>query len=292
MLAEATQLQQQLLAAQNSDGGWPYQRGDSWTEPSALALIASYAYGLTGEPFERGLRWLTAQQRADGGWPPNRQVDISTSVTSLVTIALLPIPDFQSAAGKAAHWTMKQVYPDRLSAGLLLARMLRLPSAQAPGSVPWFPGTAGWVTPTSMSIIALSQVARVRDSSYLSTLVRESQSFLLSRRCVDGGWNHGGANIRSEDATSYPETTGIALLALSSLPNRQLTRPLALAERFLQTPESLEGLCWLQMGLRANGRSVSDVSSAQPPRTSRDIALRLLALASVDGRYSLMTGRA
>jgi len=48
------------------------------------------------------------------------------------------------------------------------------------------------------------------------------------------GWNHGGSSFRSENATSYPETTGLALLALSDVPDPAFH----LAEAFLQHQRS------------------------------------------------------
>ena len=155
--------------------------------------------------------------------------------------------------------------------------------------MPWFPGTAGWVVPTSLSVIALSQAARIGNGNF-AELARESQQYLLSRRCVDGGWNYGGSNTRSEDAASYPETTGIALLALASLPKDQLSVPLHVGEKFLEASQSLEGLSWLQMGLRANGRLALEPATIPPARTTRDICLRLLALAFGTGRSSPFQG--
>jgi hypothetical protein len=283
---EIQRLLQQLTAAQNADGGWSYKltetwRGgvSSWTEPTALALIACHAWSIVSESYLRGLQWLVEDQRPDGGWAPNRTVDASTSVTSLALLALLPSKDHHAAAVKATQWTSKQVYTDGFSPALLLARLLHLPPAHAPGSVAWFPGTAGWVIPTAMSILALSQASQVLNLPQLSSLAAQSQAYLLSRRCVDGGWNHGGTNTRSEEANSYPETTGIALLALSSLPPAQLADPLRFGQQLLSSPESLEGLSWLQMGMAANRQETPDPATIGPPRTSRDAALRLLALA-------------
>ena len=273
-MIEVQRLQQQLAAAQNPDGGWSYQRlatpsgrASSWTEPTALALTALHAWGVASESYQRGLQWLAENQRPDGGWAPNRTVDASTAVTSLALLALLPSKDHHAAAAKATQWAAKQVYTDGFSPALLLARLLRLPPAHAPGSVAWFPGTAGWVMPTAMSILALSHASQVLNLPELSSLVAASQTYLLSRRCIDG------------DATSYPETTGIALLALSSRPAAELAAPLRFGQQLLNSPESLEGLSWLQMGLAANHQATPDPAEIEPPRTSRDASLRLLALA-------------
>ena len=89
-----------LAGKQNRDGGWPYVRGASWTEPTVYAVLALLAAGET-EPAGRGLRWILATGRPDGGWPPQAGVDQSTWVTALV--ALLPPEQLGAAAHAARH---------------------------------------------------------------------------------------------------------------------------------------------------------------------------------------------
>jgi hypothetical protein len=217
-------------------------------------------------------------------------VDFSTSVTSLAALAFLQTRRYHPQAEKAVSWTQRQVYSDHLTLGLLLSRVTGQPPAHAPGSVPWYPGTAGWVIPTSLSVVALEEAGRIWKTSQFSATVRQSQEYLLSRRCPDGGWNHGGSNTRSESAGSYPETTGVALMALSSAPPEQLTAPLALGEALLKNPESLEGLSWLQMGLLANRKIAPDPTSIRlQPRNAREAALRMLALAAREGRPTFLS---
>ena len=213
-MAEAQDLVQRLLTSQNSDGGWSYQKGTSWAEPTALSVLAlqSIKDSSNQSSIQRGISWLISQQRSSGGWAPTAAVDECTSVTSLVTLAILR--DALIALEKALDWTARQVYRNDLSLGLMLAKFFDLPPAHAPGSVPWYPGTAGWVMPTSFSVLALSRAARERDQPRLLALAQQSCSYLFGRRCIDNGWNHGGSKTRSEDASSYPETTGLALLAL------------------------------------------------------------------------------
>src|SRR5947207_15969319 len=76
-----------LLSKQNRDGGWPYVRGTSWTEPTVYAVLALAAAG-EHSAAGRGLNWLRARQLRDGGWPPQAGFDESNWVTALV--ALLP----------------------------------------------------------------------------------------------------------------------------------------------------------------------------------------------------------
>jgi hypothetical protein len=254
-MAEVGELQRHLLASQNPDGGWPFLKGSSWTEPTALALLALRLHDHSPPARQAAASWLERRQNTDGGWRPNDAVPASTWVTSL---AILVLPNVGKQAGV---WLSKHIY-------------------SKDGGCPWFPGTAGWVMPTATSILALSRL----DSASFASQIEKGRRFLLSRRCRDGGWNHGGSSFRSENANSYPETTGLALLALTGVPPGQLTPALRLGEDFLKNPGSTEGLSWLQMGLVAQGRKLEDSQPSFQPRTIRDISLRLLALAALDGK--------
>ena len=90
-----------LLGKQNLDGGWPYMRGVSWTEPTAYAVLALLAAGRQTEA-ERGLRWIRSLQRPDGGWPTQAAITDSAWVTALVT--LLPPEALGAQAHRKAIW--------------------------------------------------------------------------------------------------------------------------------------------------------------------------------------------
>ncbi len=226
-MAEVDELQRELLSRQNGDGGWGYQNATSWTEPTALALLALEASKASGTAHDRGCKWLLRHQRKDGGWPPNPSVAISTSVTSFASLALSAQFHSSAAYDAALHWIVSQIKPDLGPIGKLEFRLGRLPDVEATaGGSPWFPGTAAWVAPTCMTILALSAAARLGNRPILKNEITRGQQYLLSRRCFDGGWNHGGTQYRSERAESYPETTGMALVALQGLPSAELARSL------------------------------------------------------------------
>jgi hypothetical protein len=254
-MAEVDELQRQLLASQNRDGGWPFAKGSSWTEPTALALLALRLHDRSPGVCQAAAYWLERRQNANGGWRPNDAVPASTWVTSLAILAL------PSPGPRAGDWLTEHVY-------------------KKSGGSCWFPGTASWVTPTAMAILALSRL----DQRRFSAPIEQSRQFLLNRRCRDGGWNHGGSSFRSENAVSYPETTGLALLALAGVPPERLTTALRLSEDFLKNPGSVEALSWLQMGLAAQGRKIQDSQAQLRPRNIRDISLRLLGLAALEGQ--------
>ncbi len=291
-MEEASGLVQRLLITQNSDGGWSYTKGNSWAEPTALSLLALEAQrdnppGIAAH--ERGAEWLLAHQKLSGGWSPSPAVEECTTVTSLVALALLSLirrgQAYERSVEAALRWSADQVYSDSFSFGLLLSQTLNLPPAHAPGSVPWYPGTAGWVTPTALTAVSLAIAARKKkDHKEFQQLAKRCCSYLLSRRCVDEGWNHGGSKTRSEDATSYPETTGVALLALRVAAIEQPAAAVQLARKFASNPGSVEGLSWIQLALQDSSETVSDPPIVPKPRTNRDCALRLIALSARQGR--------
>ena len=289
-MPEAAELLQGLLRAQNVDGGWSYRKGSSWTEPTAFALLAlglCSRLGLhrnatcynTGTSAARASTWLRHHQRSDGGWPPHPSVEVSTSVSSL---ALLALPDDTLAPDRrrqAVDWILQQIKPEPGPASRFVLGIARLPQQQPPGGSPWFPATAAWIGPTALSAISLSAAAHRDDDPKLLPAVQKAKQYLLATRCNDHGWNHGGSKFRSQNAESYPEMTGLALLALDGVPASELNRSLDRAEAFLPAPGSSEALSWLQLGLVRHGRNASNAATGFPCRTTREVALRLLALA-------------
>ncbi|MCU1339155.1 MAG: hypothetical protein JWO19_4736 [Bryobacterales bacterium] len=283
---------EELLARQNQDGGWSYGRvGSSWTEPTCYALLALAAGEVypSGSPpaveaARRGVQWLSSRQRQDGGWAPRESVDESTWVTALVLL----LPPEQAAAvdrARASRWLLEQTGRE---SGWIFRLRLRLlgvrpdPTEQFEGW-PWYPGTAAWVSPTALTLLALQKFNHSAGDPLVQKRLEEGSSFLLARRCRDGGWNHGSTSALGYDSDSYPETTGLALLALHGTAESQMGTALEVAERHLRESRSLEATSWLALGLLAHGRSPS-VGSVMPHQGTVAVSVAALAEAARRGR--------
>ena len=268
-------------ARQNPDGGWAYGNGASgtaisWVEPTALVLLAQSATEAT-PAYSRGLEFLKSLQRSDGGWSPQAAVTESTWITSLA--ALLPEqllgPD---RVEKARDWMVGQTGRESGWRWKLTQR-INGNKEEFPDGWPWFPGAAAWVIPTSYGILAFEKALRRRDNSKFRERLEAGRRFLLSHMCADGGWNHGGNKALGRDGNSYPETTGIALLALRhAAESPQLKKAKQTARRHLAECRTAEGTSWLRMGLAAHGEIVAPTSEPIC-RTTMDYALVALARA-------------
>jgi hypothetical protein len=271
-----------LRTHQNPDGGWPYRPGgSSWTEPTVLALLAGYANNdETGRG--RALEWLRKLQRLDGGWTPKPGVDQSTWVTALA--ALLPPGDLGEAAhARAIHWLVGLTPANATFYAKLQAWLNRTPTAEPNAGWPWLPGTAAWATPTAISILALARQNRRNPDPVLKSRIQSARDFLLTHRCPDGGWNHGSARALGVDASSYPETTGTALLAVAGMEPSAIAPSIKCAESWWKDCPSSEAASWLMLGLRANGHAKSAEPQSLKPRTIQDAALRSIASAGDRG---------
>jgi squalene-hopene cyclase-like protein/prenyltransferase/squalene oxidase-like repeat protein len=269
----------QLLAGQQRDGGWGYRStAVSVTEATSFALLALCASGgSSGDAVRRGVEWLRVRQRSDGGWAPRQEVDQSTWVTAVPLL----LPSAIRAgldASRAAAWTVAQ--SGRESGWVFRLRRLLLglkneADAGHPGW-PWYPETAAWVTPTALTLLALEKIQREHPSKTLEDRCQSGRGYLLARRCADGGWNHGSTHALGYDGPSYPETTGLALLALRGTPG--LERGLEIARRHYAVAKSLEAVSWLRLGFGAHGLPVSPPAISVPePRTTLDLALGIIA---------------
>ncbi len=274
-----------LRVAQNPDGGWPYHKGGSWTEPTVYALLAHRAARTPAPRSDETRQWLGSAQRSDGGWKPRRSVNQSTWVTSLV--ALLPPETVGTERyARGVDWLISETGMETSPIFNLssFVRDGKLPSGPDQSGWPWFPGTAAWVTPTCIGILALKKCYWRQPTTDLRERIDQAQRFLLSRRCADGGWNHGSARSLGYNSDSYPETTGQALLALAGTDAVKLEPSFRLAQGFLAEQRSAVGAAWLRLGLLAHQQNPAAApASSMPPRTVPDAALAYLAATAEQG---------
>lgn len=282
---------QELLARQRSDGGWAYgARGSSWTEPTCYAVLAllSSPGSSTDSAVDRGIGWLARLQNPDGGWRPRDGVEESTWVTALAL--LLPAGELRFDRSGAAAWLMAQT--GRESGFWQRLRLQLLGVDAGPGQEfdgwPWYPGAAAWVIPTALSILAMQKLRTNLEpdperNREMEERIEQGRSYLLARRCRDGGWNHGSTRALGYDSDSYPETTGTALLALHDTEAAQLGNAIEVAENHLETSPSLEAVSWLTLALVARGRRPRFPQRPSHGGTN-EIALAALAEAALEGR--------
>ena len=270
-----------LLKKQNPDGGWPYLRGGSWTEPTVYAVLALLPQGETAQ-LKRGIDWILRTRNADGGWASRPGVGESSWVTALA--ALIPAERLGLPVhAKAIDWLMSARGEDTTDLYSLRQWLLgRSGSADRnnPGW-PWTQGAAAWVGPTAMAVVALDTECRLRPSARLAQRAESGRNFLLAHMCKEGGWNHGATEAWGYDAPPYPETTGMALLAMRGTQSPRIGPALSLGRKFLAESHSAAAQNWLRLGLRAQGQLPAGYL---PPdgvayRTVSEVALDRLAAA-------------
>lgn len=271
-----------LLSRQNRDGGWGYQGQVSWAEPTALALLALHAVGTPNQVLARGVSFLRSLQRADGGCAPQPNVSESNWVTALCVLTQKRLggqPDSRSVewllrkAGVETDWLVR------------LRRVLMFQKAAYREDVPgwpWYPDAASWIQPTAITVLAL-QAAKPDEPR-----IAAGREFLLSRRCNDGGWNHGSSRALGYEADSYPETTGMTLLALHGIQRERIAISLEKAKQHLQTCRSSEAASWLRLGLSAHAVKMP-LPDVRPPRSVMEMSLALLAEAAEAGRNEFLS---
>ncbi|MDQ6676329.1 MAG: terpene cyclase/mutase family protein [Acidobacteriota bacterium] len=249
-----------LRSIQNPDGGWGYHEGtQSWLEPTLYALMAFLAWDAPEEDVLHAWSYACGLQRADGSWKASRNVDESHWSGSLcMNIALRRGPPGELFA-RGLHWLLGA----RGSEGRLTARLGRLldPSAVEYDPTlcgwPWTAGTNSWIEPTCHALIALARAREIADSPYVRSRLDQGRKLLLDRRCRDGGWNYGNRRVRGYDLPGYPETTALALLALTACGEPNMEGMITRAKSFYNEPGASNlARAWLSIALRAAGHPV------------------------------------
>ena len=172
-------------------------------------------------------------------------------------------------ADHAVSWLLSQTVASPGSFERLRWRLLGVRARRAAlEGWPWFPGAAAWVTPTALTTLALEKQNRRSTNKDVRERIAQGRAFcwpVVARMEVGTT----ARPRRSAMIRSYPETTGIALLALHDVRNTATATAEDLTQKPLATCRSLEGACWLTLALWARGR-VSGVDRAVTDATSVD----------------------
>jgi hypothetical protein len=280
--AKSVDCLQALLAAQNTDGGWTYAHGSSWTEPTVYALLGLVAADEEhSDAARRGARWLRSLQRPDGGFACSRATDESAWVTGLtLLLAGRSVCTFDTAGAMDWVLTAATGRPNTVER-IELALLGRRGRTPKPDGWSWTPDTAAWVFPTTLTILGLQRVSRVHPDTRIGARIAQARDYLRKRMCAHGGWSMG------DGPSAFPETTGAGLLAMRGAAT-SLESTLVTAERLAQNCRSHEGSLWLSLGLSANGRAVPQRPHTRTCRGTRELALSLIADAQLAGKRSLL----
>ncbi len=203
----ADELTSTLLAARNSDGGWPYYKGKtSRLEPTCASLLALGASVTAGAlPGSLDVFPLDRWPRRDGLFV-DAAGEINLAFNGLAAIAL--------ASGVRSSMAAD------LTAALTQSRGIRIPPStvnrqdDAIQAWPWSAGTFSWVEPTGWCLLGLKRLTKVPRPPQVLRRVDDGERLLADRACREGGWNHGNSNMLGTELPPYVPTTAIALLAL------------------------------------------------------------------------------
>ena len=279
------QAQDFLINAHLPGKGWAYhQHGtQAYPEPTCCGLLALQK---TSFPVEPVLGWLEGLVNTEGQLLLP-QDDMPNWASAMLVIALTRLDQLSETRKTSINWLLewksKQVEPDpdlvKVNSNLL--------------GWPWISDTFSWVQPTSWAVLAL-KVAGLG----AHPRVKEAETLILDRTCVEGGWNFGSPVILNQIIDPAAVDTALALFALQdvSTASREIEAGLDFIEQSVpRFPSSLSlalGILCLNMFDRPTNklaeiiatRQAEDGSWGQSPWWT---ALSILALQAASGETNV-----
>ncbi len=217
-------------------------RGPFRPDCTAWAVLAFRACECKNQLIQPALTMLAKHQLEDGRVPLLKEFKEAYWPTALSLLAWDQEPGFDKNYHKAVDF-------------LLSTKSLTFPyDGKAHGENnstlvgwPWVENTYAWVIPTALAMIALKAHGLQNHPR-----VSAGAELLLDRQLPDGGWNYGDTFVFGTQLLPFPDTTGIALEALSGLCDRTQVeisiRYLLDAVSGVRSPQSLS---WAILGLGA-----------------------------------------
>jgi len=227
----------------NADGGFgPYSDRSSTTESTAWAALA---LGMEGEsePENSAIDWLLQHQLPSGAWPHSEAAPEASWMTSPALLSLSKVPAARDAVIRGSRWLLSQrgqsfPFVTRLYYRLWPEKVqVRLDADLRAWA--WTAGAFSWCEPTSMAMLSLRSVEQQLLPRSMRSRHLEGERLLLDRMCEGGGWNYGNSWVLGENLWPYPDTTALALLALSARRDEpRVAESLDALTRMLDTHES------------------------------------------------------
>lgn len=258
-----------LRSAQNADGGWSFRPGlQSRVEPTSWVLLALRKISsTTDEVVSGGVRFLQATQLRDGSWPSTSEQEKGCWVTALACWALAAQEQTSEVISPGIRWLCERRPGD---SGLVWRWIRHLTAA---GRITaqdsscfgwgWTPGTASWVEPTAITLIALASCPATLLPSAAQTRRQIAEAMLYDRMCRGGGWNCGNPMVYGVPGEPLIAPTVWTLLALRANPLRPENRTsLDWLEKNWMKVKSPAALALAQLGLSAYGRNDSALATS------------------------------
>jgi len=226
-------------------GGFAARAGGQYRpDATAWAVLAFRMGGSAPKRVHAALRCLAAGQMDDGRVALSSDHPDVYWPTPLAILAWHHDPEFGRCLSRAVSFLLQ-------TTGTHFERQANSPGGHDPSirGWGWNDETHSWVEPTSLSMIAL-RLAGCGDNERVS----EGARLLLDRQLSRGGWNYGNTSVFGTELASMPESTGLALSALSGLTARQnVSCSIALLKESIRTLNTPLSLGWAILGLSAWG---------------------------------------
>jgi hypothetical protein len=282
-----------LLELRRPDSGWGYDPdGTTCVEPTALACLALLATqgekdgGATLRAVAGAANWLVRLQKPAGSTGVSAELDIPEWPTVYAILVWANQGGHAQELGNATGWLIRargdtfEQNPEVVGTDATIVGW------------PWVEGTYSWLEPTAMAVLALRRQGLTNHDR-----VREGLRLIRDRAIATGGWNIGCNTVYGKDLMPQPAETGIALLALSGLQEREgiVDRACSYLQRTLPGVRSAQSLCWGVLGLAAwgfrpheAGEWLEQAYSVAVRRSYQPLQFAYLLLASTDRSLVLL----
>ncbi|MEJ5357995.1 MAG: hypothetical protein WHT06_04920 [Desulfobacterales bacterium] len=226
-------------------------RGGPRPDATAWAVLALKAAGEPQSTLAQACRFLSRFQLADGRVVFSGESKAAWWPTPLAALAWGAVPGFEGEKGLALGFLLK-------TGGRRFQKKEDSPTGHdtAIRGWSWIEETHSRVEPTALSVLALragGKGGRPR--------VAEAAAMLMNRRLPGGGWNYGNTTVFGQELLPMPDSTGLALAALSGMAGRAaVEKSLGYAQARLRETDAPFSLFWLACGLAAWGIDPPDLT--------------------------------